>query len=1066
LQGEDKALAETRLNELTTRFQNDRLLASNIDAHRKTVAASRSEEFVKLLESLRVLKSTAGKSEIGSLPGISHELAHSLMERLTAAGTENRQLRESLNNWPERASGVESLWDARTFVSEKAAALQEVGELINQARIEVEVQIKKVSQAALQERLAALATDMKEHEQKFAEFVRASGVQAEQLRNEIAANVMSRIEERRRQTQSLISKAQGELQRSKEFFSRVQQGTKEVERAMAAARVAIAAAGSIPSGIIAGTASGTFTDYPRSLMEVAKIGSQLAELAARAEETYEGIRNQIDKVEGEVQRFKSGLASLDIEKLQQQLQIELDKERAFVAGEGEKLNVLLSEKRREAAAKAQEISGLLRGEAELVGQQAEAKVRQFEAMRQQAEITLLRAQGAEHAAKHKAADRLLAVNAILDRVEQLGKEITDIDASLAEVGTPQSPVPVPEAPSAALRLALDQAREAEAALDRLSKNPETVDVALIFETSTSTFGPSVLEESDEFERKMEETNQALFRLANWLFFMKNDPSVLDWAIWCRSPGEALVVFEQLRQRYNDLMKGMAGVQPETFAIQIRPEHFVQGALPVALSSERGPSERQELWFRVSSLFPPSSPASRPAKQLEQAPLEAEPKNQLINPKGLTVYEPVHDLPELLFWPEELAQGKAAAYLFDVYVIPKWSDDDGRRHPIGIEPIGPTGYRVGNAIQEQPWLGTQRSDHEIKDPTWFNFNTRQNRLYNFLNKPEFELFSRPIQQNYPEYMGLGMDNTWRLIFSPDWGPDKLDKVTVVFSYVRLTPISANSAVRPTIAPDLPTSVNPTPDTAHSRLARRKQEYEREVKWYSESSVDVARSPVAIKYRIDQLDDALTILPDIDALLATNEEVERSRDGVQNLASYLIDPPALQPQITSERVRELVAREMASNILALYGGDTAPKILNYVPLSAVKREVMVIVHALKDELEGRLLPDLTTSRETLDSAKELLENAYQMAQRVSWEHERLVAQRKWLDTLSSFIDLARAPELSDSDRKRLHDAVQWAEVTANELAFVRDTLVRNPQAANYFLAALFTAWHEALIERGKR
>jgi hypothetical protein len=74
---------------------------------------------------------------------------------------------------------------------------------------------------------------------------------------------------------------------------------------------------------------------------------------------------------------------------------------------------------------------------------------------------------------------------------------------------------------------------------------------------------------------------------------------------------------------------------------------------------------------------------------------------------------------------------------------------------------------------------------VKAATWHEFNLRQNRLYEFLNKPDFQLFSRPIQQNYPEYMGRGMENTWKLIFFPGWGVDRLEQLTVVFNYVRLS-----------------------------------------------------------------------------------------------------------------------------------------------------------------------------------------------------------------------------------------------------------------------------------------
>jgi hypothetical protein len=524
---DDRKVAEDRIHQATLEFQNNQNLLETLRNRQVTINQILDGEFARLNEALINLKSVAGKLEVESLPGMPPGLSRQLFASLTILANQNVAVKNNFESWVDKSTDEGSLQLALLSVQEKVAAVNQTLEIINQAKADLEIQAQKISQANLESEKARIENDIQEGQAKFSEFVLAKGDEVKRLRDEIAQNTLQHFEQDKADIKAKIDNARNELNNAAAFLNKAQKGTKEIQEAMSVARVAIAAAGSIPSGIITGTAAGTFTDYPKSLMDIAKMGVQLVELANRAEITYENIRTQISKVQGQVTEFESKLRSVNTESIRQQLERQLNKERDFISGEGEKLNVFLSAKKSEAQAKVQEISKSALAVTQLSQGQIAAKVRQYEAMRDEAKLALQRAQGVQEATAHRGADRVFVLQAIVDRIMKLRQESKDIDDSVSPV-KPQN-VPIPEHPSEELQIVIQQTDAAIAAIKLNQTNPETVDAVGVFESSTSHFSPSVLDLSNEFERKLEETNKALFRLANWLFFMTNDATIFDWA---------------------------------------------------------------------------------------------------------------------------------------------------------------------------------------------------------------------------------------------------------------------------------------------------------------------------------------------------------------------------------------------------------------------------------------------------------------------------------------------------------------------------------------------------------
>lgn len=1066
---EEQRAAEQELHNAMVQFQNNTQLRQDLEHYLQALKDRRRDEIQSLSAALTELKKLAGREEIAGLPGLkdkSEPLMDGLRKLASENTDENTVLATLLQSWRPRSSGEGSLSEFQKDIETRAALVRTAAELIEQARLDLEDQIRKIEQTRLEKEIATVEEEMRRQERQFRAYALAQGDDIQRLQSEMLASALEHIEGRKKEVQDRIQRARDEIRKAQEFFSRVQKGKEEVERAITAARSAIVAAGNIPSGIITGTAAGTFTNYPTSLMEAAKAGMQLVEFAAQAEMSYEEIRAQIRKIEREVEGYKAQLDGLTRTKLEEQLKQELERERQFLNREQARVDAFLAVKRNEAQAKVREISELTHQMASSGKQRVESVLRQHEAELEQVRAEFERATDRYQGSQYRAADQVFLLLARLAEIERLRVRIQEVRSD--RDGMLQAPPSVSEdrEPSGALQLTREQIRQVTEAIAEQGANPETLDVAEVLELSHH--GASVLELSDHYQRKLEETNQALFGYANWLYFVTGDPRVLDWAVWCRTVSEAQNVWGHLNEIYRTLMREMTGSQPQSFAVQLRPEDLERRALPFALRPGGLPAQQRshggdEIWFRVSSFFPEGldrrgdfTSIPRPRNQLLPELRAYFPAGRAVDPQA-----PLR-LEELVFWPQELANNPAPSYLFDAYVIPDWKRAvaDGLPHHVSLEPVGPTAYRIGDSLREHPWYGIGSPNHASTAATWRDFHQKQQDLYASVKGPA--LVSSPFSShNYPVYMGRGIDNIWKLIFPRGWGIEKLERLTVVFTYFTRTTNIATAAVAaagPSPAEAEAATRDPAGESAG--LQARRTAYLHEKSWYGPQGNDFESSPVAASYRLEQLANALDLLPDVDTLLGTDSGPSTLEGEAAEIGNLLIDVPVPSPGVDADAVDRLVEQVVHGQVLAQYDESKPPVFVNQIPLKWFAHEVFEVLDGFKDDLETHYLPDLEAARKTLEEGQALLVNPKRLAQRVNWEHERLLAQKAWLAELRRLFENVRTPRLSAEDEQWLRQATQWAAAHGKPLAIARERLAGHPETIDYLLELLLTTWRRSL------
>jgi hypothetical protein len=1050
LSDKEKQYAESKFNETVKKFQNNQALIQDLNGFRESLVARRNEEAGKLTDLLIKFTSMVGKDKVDNLPDTSDIEINDFKDSLLKVGKTYPVIQHTFENWPEEPGGNGSLRSFLRKVEEKKAKFDEFQNRIEGVRVDLEKQLKVIDQKEIEKKINEVQREVKKRELEFQNFIQSAAAEADSLKAKLVQNTRSKIETEKKHLIREINRVKKQVEDAKKFFENLKGDTKRIREAYTKAKTAIIAAGKLPTGI---SAVGSFTDFPASLMALAKSGVRLVEFTNEQKVNIENFQNRIRTVSNELEQYKQKVQGLNLKSLQSELEIELEKKRQIFQSEKAKLEVYIAEKRVEVESKLRSENNRIATEIEKLHiQKIESKTRQLQAQLSQVRLILEEAIGERNQAKLDASSMFYQVRSRIEEIDVLTKkiEVTENTIDIKEIAEPSFQV---QTPSPSLAMALQQLKDLNELLTPDSSNKDLKEGLFLEELVGLAQGSTFLESNEYYSKLLIETNSYLFKYANWLFIMTHDPRVLDWAIWSQSPVEVRRVYEELEDRFNQLSMSMAGVTPKLVAVRILQEDL-SSRISELRSTKPSDGRSDELWFQVSPLAPNGNDESK----LFWTP---EAKNKFLTGLGVRTLQPLISEQGLVFWHPELVKDKGINNLLDVYVIPKWKDNEiGLLYNIGIEPVGPTTFNIGDKTTELPLISVGKPNPAQAESSWKRFNSNQDEVHKFIAQDPQKPLTSPVPfHNYPSYMGRGLFNTWKLTFPENKSVKDLVDVTIIFSTVGrntfIDPIEIDNSREIFVQFD-----SKQGDITDISLNDYKDEFGKYASYYGRNEFE--SSPLARMVRIEQLEQAFDTMPDFTEVFIQSEE--NHKKPVEAISSVILDEslitsePYSQGVISEVDIELVVKKILVEQILNSYSSLDHPAILNQIPLGLMKREVFEIFDKMISRIKKVILPELTETRITLDESKKTLIPVSDLTSRINWDHAEFVSQKEWIESLEIGLKGVSEVQFSEEFLIQLRHSKDWAEKYGDESIFLKEALSKNKGAADSFVNFLFKSWKE--------
>ena len=605
-----------------------------------------------------------------------------------------------------------------------------------------------------------------------------------------------RVEERIREVREKIDNA-------KQLIELFKTNKERVEEAIAAAQLAVQAAGSIPSGVIAGTAAGTFTQKPQAIMKVQELGLKIIESAQKVEmdiRKAEQIINDLDvtitEYRREFERIDFNQAKSNLEKsikdaekagngLKQGLVEKLLLARAQIESEFEKSGKRLEEGFKHSTAKLAAHKAQFEAEVEAIkanirGVEARATAEERKARLIVGEIEVLKGD-LQRLANEKAgieASKERAAAVANTEIAEL-QEQADVEADQFDKLT---------------RPLIARLNHLQNMASILISGGDTGNIHVpVHEIANAVSGVDLSVSARRRTAELDKANRLLFQFANWLYLMTRDPVALEWAITAQNAYEVEQAYQQLFEIYSSLQSTTGLATPRYFAVRLSRE-----ALSKAYSSESGNLPGVVTFTVNPSLASLSTRA--PARLRPEAP-------EYVGVEDLSLYAPLdrylddtsdaagtlRGSAEVVFAPFIESESGAHHFLWDAWVVPNWSAPNTPEvSMIGLRPVGPTYYRINEITQGHPVLRAREANYSSTSFSYERIRSQHAQAMRFVSSgARGSLIDGTLPgMNYRGILGRGLGNTWELtapsewsdIGSPAWSFDAIESVDIVFGYL--------------------------------------------------------------------------------------------------------------------------------------------------------------------------------------------------------------------------------------------------------------------------------------------
>jgi len=642
--------------------------------------------------------------------------------------------------------------------------------------------------------------------------------EVDQFTNKIYDLTLGKFEREKARVQAKIDETKAKIASATELIELVQTQKQRAEEAIAAAQLAVEAAAAIPSGIIAGTASGTFNQKPQALMKVQELGLKIIDTAQKVELDIRKAKGIIGDLRNLVDEYRAAFESIDEEKLRAQF----DKGIADAKAAGKELEADLTAKMKAAEAQIAEALKASGARIEARFKQTTAKFAaekaEFEAEIEAIEAEIKAFEARIYAEQRRARALVDEIAVIRGDLGRLTLEKKGIEEAMARAET-KANLDVSELRAAAA-LEAEQFDEITQPLvrriamlreiaDTLAAGGEAHNLDLpINQLTARSLGPSADAIARERLALMDEANQLLFQYANWLFLMTRDARALDWAISAQSKFELNLAMTRLKPLYDTLRRTTGLSTPRYFVVRI-PKDVLHDAL-----AQRAPTERDTLSFTVNPALAPlaeKDPTLRRPGTVEsigeQTVSVYEPLSVFLQDSALsglpdfpsdTVSESAPRVPlkgqsEIVFAPFVESENGAHHLLWDAWVVPNWTDKEpAELSMVGLKPVGPTFYSLGTQVRGHPVLRSRLSNYTATASSYEQLHAQHDLAMRFLTSgSQSSLIDGTLPgMNYRSLLGRGLGNTWELTAPKGWSDlddksatlSELESVDIVFGYL--------------------------------------------------------------------------------------------------------------------------------------------------------------------------------------------------------------------------------------------------------------------------------------------
>lgn len=638
----------------------------------------------------------------------------------------------------------------------------------------------------------------------------------------IYASTVGNIEREKAAIEQKVESVRAKFSEAASLIQLYETNRERVEEAIAAANVAVLAAGKMPSGIIAGTAAGTFTQMPEALMRVKELGLKIVENAQKVELDIRRAKAVITDLNTMITDYANALRELDA----QSVEAELKRRMQEAVAQG---NLARQELIDQIKASQLRIKVTLDESARRLKDRFDASTAELGAVRQQyeAEAGALQAEirkieqsiGLE---KRKARDlvrRIEVLNGDLGRLqaeksglrEAVSRVDTDAAATKAEIE--QSSKIEEEQYDERSRPLIARLALLRAAVDRLLDGSTIGTVGLPVRAMTSAASTASVSETVRHRQSLiDEANSLLFQYANWLYLMTKDRRALEWAISAQGLSELEIAMRELDKLYAELSRTLGLATPRYFVARIPA-----AAVREMEASDDGTSEVIPFTVSPSMWRLADQPPQRLSRDIGEAIVD----------EDVFIYSPLEHFRqrtiaggisapavELVFAPMVEGEEGALNILWDAWVIPNWqSEVPSEIAQIGLRPVGPTSYRLGAEAESVPVLRSRDANVTSTASSYAQVRQQHEQALRFITAGSgASLIDGTLPgMNYRSVLGRGLGNSWELSLPRQWshfgdespGIAALESVDIIFGYL--------------VAPERSSGLRPVRSTSDVELA---------------------------------------------------------------------------------------------------------------------------------------------------------------------------------------------------------------------------------------------------------
>lgn len=1038
------------VQEALAQLSRNRALQVAEEAREAEIRSRLSGMVAELNDTLSQLNETATLSQIEGR-GLSGELD---LPQLRSSGKKtlelfretSRELKDDVKarRLPDLRLGplLDSLQDSRRAAETSFASLQmklQVTQLqVEETRLKVVEKSREVEAAHRQVKAAVSAGRAKIADQRLETALRAVQDIVQKGKSETEAALRDVIyaewELRKEQALALRDEAKKRVGKVKGLLGAVQRDAESVVREFKATMALINGYGAM----IKGTGLTTISNLPDALMETAKLGLELKVTARNVQSRVRQIRGALDSAEALLRQSVLEVKKVDLAGARKLAEDELRETvvRVTAAARGSVETMareLADEMSRQFEAEMDAALSLV-ALAKSTKHMVEAEVRKYKAMAGRDLQAVVRERQRALDLMARASELRQRIKIEQDRLEGILRDRRDLEEQIRALS--QASVGSEKGEAEPDGVDDQMINQHIAALTQRIKDIESGTVMQwvppAMELDAVAQGRSILDLSDDYTARMEEANQLWLALVTWVYRVTDDEDCMRWFIIAADHFELRNAMYRVDRKWHwPIMRTLGTRMPRFLQLHLSKEDLSKERLGVS-ALEGGAA-----WYVRTSTV--SGTSSRPAEDVAWSELAT--MSRYANAK-ISVREAI-DLParlrrykpeaaasgaegggsrgSLMFQLSDLASSYSGGFLWDVWVHAKYGGEretaEKPRPAWGIEPLGESSVRLGERLHRLPIFPATHPDHAAKDVDVLAPLRQYRILRETLGRDQFHTFGRPVPgHNYPEYLGLGLDGTFRLSVSDDgdaWSD--LESVTITMGY--LLPGSSEWASPATRQRKKLTAAGAGPRRSWRDIVA---DYDHVV---SAREAGIAKME-NVRARLDSLAGGPAGWS-TDPLGARNDDLDRA-----------------------ELVRQQDARRELKRVIE------RPAVTNQI-----KKGVGVLKSVEHEAQE--LLQDLQVASGVLKGMQGVRQNAADLARAVNAITGIVAKQRSWIDAAVKLADAQNEASLTDPQRREVLGLLRASLSLYGDEAVIARAL-KNPKESQELRDLMYLAWLTAMTD----